>query len=68
MYDGVMGAEIMSIANPELKWQTTLNRNIGLEFSLLQGLWNPWISPLPKYNKEQFDGYCDFTFYRFLYL
>ena len=40
MYDGVMGAEIMSIANPELKWQTTLNRNIGLEFSLLQGLVN----------------------------
>ena len=63
MYDGVMGAEIMSIANPELKWQTTLNRNIGLEFSLLQGLVN-----LDFNYKEQFDGYCDFTFYRFLYL
>ncbi len=40
MYDGVMGAEIMSIANRKLKWQTTTNRNIGLEFSMLKGLMN----------------------------
>ena len=40
MYEGVMGAEILSIANPELKWQTTLDRNIGLEFSMLQGMMN----------------------------
>lgn len=33
MYDGITGAELMSLANPNLKWQTTLKRNIGLELA-----------------------------------
>ena len=36
MYDGITGAELMSLANPDLKWQTTLKRNIGLELGFLQ--------------------------------
>ncbi len=35
MYDGITGAELMSLANPNLKWQTTLKRNIGLELGFL---------------------------------
>ena len=36
MYDGITGAELMSLANPDLKWQTTLKRNIGLELGFLR--------------------------------
>ena len=36
MYDGITGAELMSLANPDLKWQTTLKRNIGVELGFLQ--------------------------------
>ena len=36
MYDGITGAELMSLANPNLKWQTTLKRNIGLELAFLK--------------------------------
>lgn len=36
MYDGVTGAELLSLANPNLKWQTTLKKNVGVEL----GLWN----------------------------
>ncbi len=35
MYDGITGAELMSLANPNLKWQTTLKRNIGVELGFL---------------------------------
>lgn len=40
MYDGITGAELMSLANPNLKWQTTLKRNVGLEL----GLWKDRIN------------------------
>ena len=40
MYDGITGAELMSLANPDLKWQTTLKRNIGIELGLLKNLVN----------------------------
>lgn len=35
MYDGITGAELMSLANPDLRWQTTLKRNIGVELGFL---------------------------------
>ena len=33
-YDGVTAGELQSLANENLKWQTTLKRNIGVELSL----------------------------------
>lgn len=35
MYDGITGAELMSLANPNLKWQTNLKRNVGVELGFL---------------------------------
>lgn len=43
MYDGITGAELMSLANPDLKWQTTLKRNIGLELDS-SGTGSTWSS------------------------
>lgn len=40
MYDGITGAELMSLANPNLKWQTTLKRNIGIELGFLKNVVN----------------------------
>ena len=37
-YDGVMGAELISISNPDLKWQTTLSKNLGVEIRMLKGM------------------------------
>lgn len=36
-YNGVLGADIMSLANESLKWQTALKRNVGIELSMLEG-------------------------------
>lgn len=40
LYDGYMGAQIINLENPNLRWQVTMNRNIGLEAGLLNGLFN----------------------------
>lgn len=53
MYEGVIGANIVSIANPDLKWQTMLEKNIGLEFSMFEGLVNldfEWYSKMTRNN------------------
>lgn len=40
MYEGITGAELLSLANPNLKWQTSLQRNIGIELGILKNVVN----------------------------
>lgn len=37
-YDNIMGAYLISLANPELQWQKTQDNNFGIEFSMLNML------------------------------
>lgn len=37
-YEGLLGASIMGLGNPELSWQYTYSHNLGVELSVLQGL------------------------------
>lgn len=39
-YEGITGAEIRSLSNPNLKWQTKLERTVGLELGLLKNIIN----------------------------
>lgn len=40
VYGGIFGASVTTLGNPDLEFQTTVNRNIGLEVTLLKGLLN----------------------------
>ncbi|MNJ91532.1 TonB-dependent Receptor Plug Domain protein [compost metagenome] len=36
VYDDVIGANLLALSNPDLKWQQTLDKNIGLDLSLFK--------------------------------
>jgi hypothetical protein len=54
----VVGATLLALGNPNLKWQKTINRNLGLDFSLWNGLLGARVEVYDNLTK---DALLDYT-------